>query len=629
MPLGLLALGSWLAGEHVVIVDGRFELAPGGPRRRAGARGALPRGDRAHRRPPARGAAGERGGTVGQPGAPDRLGRRSRRRSTRRRAWPRASSTRACLGAGEEAMAAAVEDLARRAPAAVGGPGSSWQTGTLAEEAPPPGDALAARRLLAARRRAALRAPRRAPPRLLLEPGGEGRLGLDGDPGRARGGRGAGARRAVPPVGGALPGRGLLRRPRRGWTRSPAASSREEGRSAGRPGRARRTSWRPRPSASGSSRRAAAAGSTWTSQAGRCPARAPAGGRGSRLHAAGSRRASSSTWRSPTVELDGLAAAVARGAVALRARRALRDADPSGLGRGAMPGPHAGAVARGLGGRTRRRRGRTRGPSGASPAPTFFLPEAQRDPGRRLGQAPRAPARARARAARLLRARRRSPRGRGLGAPAHRAARGARASRRLRPRLGPSSCAARAASRTAAGRRRGTCGGAGRVRAAGKPARGDAEVDLEGRFLLPALVNAHDVLDLSTLPPLGTPPFALAVRVDAGRRGGPRAPRARARGAARRSALPRRPAQPPRGGGRRPAPPPRPPLALAARTSRCAFRGATASPTRPGSPPPCAGRTAPATAASPGWCGRSRARTRGCARSSTCSPRRTCSGRTP
>lgn len=28
MPLGLLALGSWLTGEHVVIVDGRFELAP-------------------------------------------------------------------------------------------------------------------------------------------------------------------------------------------------------------------------------------------------------------------------------------------------------------------------------------------------------------------------------------------------------------------------------------------------------------------------------------------------------------------------------------------------------------------------------------------------------------------------
>jgi anaerobic magnesium-protoporphyrin IX monomethyl ester cyclase len=28
MPLGLLAVGSWLSGEHVVIVDGRFELAP-------------------------------------------------------------------------------------------------------------------------------------------------------------------------------------------------------------------------------------------------------------------------------------------------------------------------------------------------------------------------------------------------------------------------------------------------------------------------------------------------------------------------------------------------------------------------------------------------------------------------
>ena len=38
MPLGLLALGSWLAGEHVVIVDGRFELAPEARVARAGAR---------------------------------------------------------------------------------------------------------------------------------------------------------------------------------------------------------------------------------------------------------------------------------------------------------------------------------------------------------------------------------------------------------------------------------------------------------------------------------------------------------------------------------------------------------------------------------------------------------------
>ena len=48
----------------------------------------------------------------------------------------------------------------------------------------------------------------------------------------------------------------------------------------------------------------------------------------------------------------------------------------------------------------------------------------------------------------------------------------------------------------------------GVVRVAGRGAPADAEVDLEGRFLLPALVNAHDVLDLSTLPPLGRPPYA-------------------------------------------------------------------------------------------------------------------------
>lgn len=48
----------------------------------------------------------------------------------------------------------------------------------------------------------------------------------------------------------------------------------------------------------------------------------------------------------------------------------------------------------------------------------------------------------------------------------------------------------------------------GRVEVAGPMGKGDLEVDLEGRFLLPALVNAHDALDLSTLPPLGSPPYA-------------------------------------------------------------------------------------------------------------------------
>jgi cytosine/adenosine deaminase-related metal-dependent hydrolase len=41
-----------------------------------------------------------------------------------------------------------------------------------------------------------------------------------------------------------------------------------------------------------------------------------------------------------------------------------------------------------------------------------------------------------------------------------------------------------------------------------RAASGDAEIDLGGRYLLPSLVNAHDVLDLSTLPPLGAPPHA-------------------------------------------------------------------------------------------------------------------------
>jgi cytosine/adenosine deaminase-related metal-dependent hydrolase len=36
------------------------------------------------------------------------------------------------------------------------------------------------------------------------------------------------------------------------------------------------------------------------------------------------------------------------------------------------------------------------------------------------------------------------------------------------------------------------------------------EIDLEGRTLLPALVNAHDHLDASTFPALGTPPYANA-----------------------------------------------------------------------------------------------------------------------
>ena len=34
-----------------------------------------------------------------------------------------------------------------------------------------------------------------------------------------------------------------------------------------------------------------------------------------------------------------------------------------------------------------------------------------------------------------------------------------------------------------------------------------AVVDLEGRVLMPGLLNGHDVLDHSALPPLGEPPY--------------------------------------------------------------------------------------------------------------------------
>jgi cytosine/adenosine deaminase-related metal-dependent hydrolase len=46
----------------------------------------------------------------------------------------------------------------------------------------------------------------------------------------------------------------------------------------------------------------------------------------------------------------------------------------------------------------------------------------------------------------------------------------------------------------------------GFVSPAGQGRSDDREIDLDGRFLLPALVNAYDVLDLSTAPPLGSPP---------------------------------------------------------------------------------------------------------------------------
>jgi cytosine/adenosine deaminase-related metal-dependent hydrolase len=61
----------------------------------------------------------------------------------------------------------------------------------------------------------------------------------------------------------------------------------------------------------------------------------------------------------------------------------------------------------------------------------------------------------------------------------------------------------------------------GRVQPAGEAPRAEREADLEGRLLLPALVNGHDHLDFSTFPALGRPPYASAYDwaqdVDAGR----------------------------------------------------------------------------------------------------------------
>ena len=57
------------------------------------------------------------------------------------------------------------------------------------------------------------------------------------------------------------------------------------------------------------------------------------------------------------------------------------------------------------------------------------------------------------------------------------------------------------------------------IAGASGPAR--AEADLGGRVVLPGLVNAHDHLDFSTFPPLGSPPYASvydwAADVDGGR----------------------------------------------------------------------------------------------------------------
>jgi cytosine/adenosine deaminase-related metal-dependent hydrolase len=70
-----------------------------------------------------------------------------------------------------------------------------------------------------------------------------------------------------------------------------------------------------------------------------------------------------------------------------------------------------------------------------------------------------------------------------------------------------------------------------RVEAVAEPGRlapRAREVDLEGRILLPGLVNGHDHLDFSTFPPLGRPPYASVYEWAADVNGGTGDPAARA-----------------------------------------------------------------------------------------------------
>ena len=210
MPLSLLALGSWLAGEHVVVVDGRFELAPEA-RLVELARVALCLGVTVRTGAALREAA--RVSAAARAANPDLA-----------IVWGGAHATLdpasclatgivdACvLGAGEESLAAIVEDLRagrrvrpRAGLALAGEDPARW------EAAPPPATLWPRADYSLLDVGAALRAPRRAPPRLLLEPWNAGRRRVDGDPGGARGGRGRAARRAIPPLGDPLPRPGLL-----------------------------------------------------------------------------------------------------------------------------------------------------------------------------------------------------------------------------------------------------------------------------------------------------------------------------------------------------------------------------------------------------------------------------------
>ena len=402
MPLGLLALGSWLAGEHVVIVDGRFELAPEA-RIVELARVALCLGVTVRTgAPAARGRARERGGACREPRASRSCGAEPTRRSTRRPAWRRAWSTPAPSAPARRRWPPPWRTCARGA-ASARGPGWPWRGRTAGPRDAAPAPATLWPRadysLLDVERHFESRGARRLD--YCSSRGARDGAGLDGDPRRARGGRGGAARRAVPALGDPLPGRGLLRRPgARGRDRAGPAST-----AAGALG------WqagaRPQDVVASAPERLRLLARERLPQAppgrgaGRAAARAPDGGglaaaRGRARGAVRLRRGGARSGR-----FDGIARRGRGGPVALCAGRALRDPDPSRVDAGAGPG--GGPVARGLGaGRGGAVAGR---PGGAAPGPRdLLLRGSAARPGPPPGQAPGAPPRPRARAARLLRA---------------------------------------------------------------------------------------------------------------------------------------------------------------------------------------------------------------------------------
>ena len=624
MPLGLLALGLVARGRARRGRGRALRAGARGPRRRAGAERAAAWGSpcgrarRCARRCASARPRGRRARRSRSSGA-DRTPRSTpavlpgdRRRGRLRRAAParRRCAAVAALRCGPGTRCASVRGAR--------GPGGRRSRPPAA----PPAQPVAARRLLAARRRALLRGARGEATRLLLEPGRAGRCRLDGPPRRARGG----ARRWSSPS--ATGSREVLFQDE-DFFAEPERVRGDRARPASRAGCG--LGWqagarpedvlgaRPRELLRAPGRERLPRGSTWRSgrarwRASSCSRR----GRGSTRP--GSRRASCSRWRGGAPAAGGgglgrprLCAMDSRFETPIRQRRVPRRTARPG---GALEAWAAREEAPWSDARAERRLARA----------TFYFAEAQRAPGRRLGKHL-------LRLLSLLRVRLgffaldlervaveasavlRTGRARGAALPTENG-------------RGPTSCAARDASRTPGGRSRATSAWSA-VSSRAAPRAGDAEVDLEGLYLLPgARERARRARPRHPAAARGAA-VRVALRVDGGSGEGPGAARAGPRGAARGSPLSRGTAQPPRRGAARCSTTTPTTARSPRRGSRCACRGATASPTRPASRRRCGARTARATAASRGWCARRRGATRACGPRSTPSPRRTSCGRTP